>query len=145
MLNVVSMFSADVMLQFTSMKKEYSQWHRLKKTLNERNKLPTFKVREIWWCSIGLNVGDEEDGKNRQYERPVLIMRKFNRYLFWGVPTSLQIKNSPYYHSISLHGRTQSVLLSQFRLWDSRRLSNKIGTLSVNQFDGVRDALKALL
>ncbi len=30
------------------------------------------------WCSIGINVGDEEDGKNELYERPVLVIKKFN-------------------------------------------------------------------
>ncbi len=127
------------------MKKDYRAWDKHKQTLNEQEKVPTFRERELWWCGIGANVGDEEDGKNKRYERPVLIVRKFNRHLFWGVPTSLQMKDNPFYHAISFHGRQQSVLISQLRLWDSRRLSNKIGTLSRKQFNEVREAIKGLL
>ena len=126
-------------------KKEYTRWHTLKKNLNERENPPTFKEREIWWCSIGHNVGDEIDGKNKQVNRPVLVVRKFNRYLFWGVPMSRQLKESPYYFKVSMKGEKQSVMLTQLRLWDSRRLNSKLGTLPWGQFKKLKAALGDLL
>ena len=83
------------------MQKNFNQWSELKKDLDLREKLPTFKQREIWWCHLGLNIGDEENGKNEKYHRPVLVLKKFNNRLFLGVPLTTQIKENPYYHKLS--------------------------------------------
>jgi mRNA interferase MazF len=37
---------------------------------------PYFKNGEIWWCSIGENIGSEMYGKGEFYRRPVLVIRK---------------------------------------------------------------------
>jgi predicted ATPase len=44
--------------------------------------------------------------------------------------TSSVIKESPFYHQISVKGKTVSALLSQMRLFDVRRLSYKQAKLS---------------
>ena len=60
------------------------EWSKKKIEINNSNKYPRFfKEREIWWASIGSNVGSEEDGKNNDFERPVLILKKFNKDLNW--------------------------------------------------------------
>ena len=43
--------------------KDFQGWHTLKQNLDKRQStsVPTIKEREIWWCSIGVNVGDEEE------------------------------------------------------------------------------------
>lgn len=46
---------------------------------------------------MGVNIGYEEDGKNEKFERPVLILKKFNQYLILVVPLSSKIKNNKYY------------------------------------------------
>ena len=45
--------------------KEFDKWNELKKKLHnsEKPKKFYFREREIWWCSLGLNIGFEEDGK----------------------------------------------------------------------------------
>lgn len=35
-----------------------------------------FYEREIWWCSLGVNIGFEQDGTNDLFERPVLVIKK---------------------------------------------------------------------
>ena len=60
--------------------KDFDNWNKEKKILESTaNETLVFHEREIWWCSIGLNVGDEQDGKNDYFERPVLVIRKFNK------------------------------------------------------------------
>ncbi|NEO33477.1 MAG: type II toxin-antitoxin system PemK/MazF family toxin [Symploca sp. SIO3C6] len=54
-------------------------------------------------------------------------------------------KNNKYYCQIQFKGKLQSAILSQLRLWDSKRLNNKIGQLHEKQFNTVRAALKQLL
>jgi len=68
------------------MNKDYGQWHYLKSKIEIDTPSPQFRELEIWWCSLGKNVGTEEDGKNNLFERPVLIFRKFNKEIFWGLP-----------------------------------------------------------
>ena len=114
--------------------KDFAGWHKLKTSLNERENAPTFQQREIWWCSIGVNIGDEEDGKNRLYHRPVLIIRKFNSHIFWGTPLTTKIKDSIFYHKIYFNDKEQCVMLTHMRPLESKRLDRKIGKLPNNQF-----------
>jgi hypothetical protein len=60
--------------------KYFDLWNTAKQNLDIKILDEKFRVheREIWWCSMGVNIGDEEDGKNELFERPVLILRKFN-------------------------------------------------------------------
>lgn len=64
------------------MQKDFDVWNNKKKELNNAVFNSYVHAREIWWCSIGINVGDEEDGKNSMFERPVLIIKKFNQQAF---------------------------------------------------------------
>lgn len=104
------------------MEKNFDEWNLLKQKLDKNHKSPTFKQREIWWCSIGLNVGHEENGKNKLFNRPVLVVRKFNNNIFLGVPLTTKIKNNKFYHAIHLHGKNQCAMLSQIRVWESKRI-----------------------
>ena len=52
--------------------KNFDTWNKEKKNLeNVGHDTLAFHEREIWWCSIGFNLGDEQDGKmsylNDQY------------------------------------------------------------------------------
>ncbi len=111
------------------MDKDYSGWQGLKPTLNLNHNLPTFQERQVWWCSIGVNIGHEKDGKNRLYNRPVLVLKKFSKYTLLGIPLTRQLKDNPYYHGFEFKGIWQSAMLSQIRIWDSRRLTHVIGKL----------------
>jgi mRNA interferase MazF len=131
-------------------RKDFEGWSTLKQELDNRQRasVPTIKEREIWWCSIGINVGDEEDGHNELYNRPVLIVRKFNARIFWGVPITTQMKAHPHYFPIDLKGNKRCVMLSHLRLYDTKRLlsrKSKMGKLSPKQFEVVKGALKELL
>ena len=43
--------------------KDFQNWHSLKTKLESLEKDELFREREIWWCSIGENIGFEQDGK----------------------------------------------------------------------------------
>lgn len=43
------------------MKKDFNSWSQLKQKIDSQEKFPYFEEREIWWCSIGLNIGHEEN------------------------------------------------------------------------------------
>ena len=121
--------------------KDFAGWLPVKEKINDEENAPTFKEREIWWCSAGVNVGVEIDGKNHLYERPVIIVRKFSKRLFWGVPTTTQLKDFPHYHPVfyasdkDMKSKERRAILSQMRPYDSLRLSRPIGRLGHQQFN----------
>ena len=129
------------------MQKDFDAWNDKKKSINGLD--PTgiyFNEGDIWWCRIGLNVGDEQDGKGASFERPIIIIRKFNQLLFWAVPLSSKIKKNPYYAScVSSTGEIRSAIISQIRLTSIKRLTDKIGFVEVGSFVTIKKAIKDLL
>lgn len=127
------------------MLKDYSEWHQVKQTLEEKCNLATFKERQVLWCSLGSNIGHEMDGKNKLFNRPVLVLKKFNKQLFWGIPLTTKIKDNPYYFKIHFQEKEQCAMLTQLRLWDAHRFGNPMGYLSKDQFNRLREAIKGMV
>lgn len=124
-------------------KKDFDSWNLRKKVIDNKESLaPLFKERDIWWLSVGINVGFEEDGKHENFVRPVLVLKKFNRMLFFGIPLSKQLKDNPYYFPITLKEETVSALISQIRVFSSKRMWNKIGELDSKDYNEVLEYLK---
>lgn len=102
-------------------------WCKQKFVLHAESEPPLFKQGEVWWCSIGINVGSELYGKGDGFARPVLILKKFTRTTFLGLPLTLQEKSGTYFVETNLGGVARWVILSQARTWDARRLEMPIG------------------
>ena len=119
--------------------KKFDGWIEKKKDCHYRSaKPPMFKERDIWWVSIGVNVGFEEDGKHDKYLRPVMVLKKFNRDLFLGIPMSTKIKNNPYYVKVTVNDQPVSVLISQLRVFSAKRIEDKLAEIDTNDFKKVR-------
>ena len=109
---------------------EFQQWHEKKSQIDMSSYRTYFQERDIWWCSIGKNVGFEQNGKGKNFARPVIVLRKFSNEVFWGVPLTTKIKTGKYYVSIDLgDGITRTATLSQLRLIDGKRLYQKLGSI----------------
>lgn len=120
--------------------KDFDGWIIKKKDYHYRKILPPmFKERDIWWVSIGVNVGFEEDGKHEKFIRPVLVLRKFNRELFLGIPMSTKIKDNPYYVQVSVQEETVSVLISQIRVFSAKRMQDKLAELDKGELEKVKN------
>ena len=127
------------------MTKNYQKWHTKKEFLQDDKVRPFFHEREIWFCSLGENVGFEQDGRGEEFLRPVIVVRKFNQEVCWGVPLTKNKKKGPYYFSFSLDEEVSTAILSQIRLIDSKRLQYKIGDLSDVDFLEIKKRLTQLL
>lgn len=126
--------------------KSYSLWHKIKSWLHNEKPWVFFHESEVWFCHLGENIGFEQDGKGTQFLRPVVIIRKFNKQIFWGVPLTSKIKTGPYYYNVEFGvNRNNSAILSQLRLIDAKRLKYKIGTLSPIEFQELTKKLKDLI
>ena len=127
------------------MQKDFLAWHSQKEKIHNEKQRVFFHEGEIWWCSLGANVGFEQDGKNETFERPVVVFRKFNKEVFWALPVTTQEKSGKFYFPYRHDDRIFSVILSQIRLLDAKRLLRKIRTFSKDEFQGLDDAFQKLL
>lgn len=127
-------------------KKDFGLWLELKKRINTSENILNFSEREVWMCYFGENVGFESCGKNVFFHRPVLVLRKFGGYTFYGVPLSTKIKkNNQYYIEIELNNHSQSAMISQARLLDVRRLHYRKGLISDADFMKVKQSFLSLI
>src|SRR6266404_730808 len=82
------------------MKKDFDSWNLKKKYIEENEPRRFYRSREIWWCSLGVNIGFEQDGTSHDQQRPVLILKGFSREVCLVVPLTTSKKKNPYHFSI---------------------------------------------
>lgn len=129
----------------TKYKKDFDNWNKRKKEINERQ--PNFyHEREIRWCSLGVNVGFEQDGTDDKYRRPVLILKGFSRHVCLVVPLTTSKKQNPYHISVGvIEDKKASAVISQIRLIDSKRLHDRLIILNEEKFEEIRKAVRGLI
>lgn len=128
--------------------KDFKNWATEKEKIHfsENDTDAYFHEGDIWWCKLGVNIGNEQDGKGMKFSRPVLIIKKFNQFLFWAVPLSTILKHNPYYALCqNLDQRIRSAMISQLRLISVKRLTDKITSAEKDSFMNIKKAIKNLL
>lgn len=125
--------------------KDFDSWNEKKKELNE-SKPNFYHEREVRWCSLGLNIGFEQDGKSDSYRRPVLILRGFSRNVCLIVPLTTSGKKNPYYLYIgNIEGKKSFAIISQIRLIDTKRLHNRLTIIAEDKFEEIRKTIRDLI
>lgn len=128
------------------MAKDFDGWNRKKQALDRISPNLHFHERELWWCSIGVNVGSEQHSLSADFSRPVVIVRCFTPEIFWAVPLTTKTRDDvPFRVRLSIHGISNDALLLQLRAYDRRRLRRKLGTLSREDFDRIVSALREVV
>lgn len=121
--------------------KHFEQWNTQKQKLDSHKLKDSLyvKEREVWWISVGVNVGAEIDGKNDLFERPVLIFRKVGREQFYGLPLTSKEKTGPFYRLVHYGTSVGNVCLSQLRVFSSKRLIRKIDVVNEAEFYSLQE------
>lgn len=121
--------------------KRFLEWIGLKEKLHNTDaESPLVRERDLWWVSIGENIGSEMNGKSRLFSRPALIIKKLAHGFFLVAPTTSQPHEGSWYVKIEQAGKDIFVCLHQIRTIDYRRLSTKLGQIDTNDFDKVKTA-----
>lgn len=118
-----------------------------KKHINQQIQKIFFKERDVFFISMWKNIWWEQDGKWINFTRPVIIIKKFTNQLFRWVAITTKDKYGLYYYSFDLQynkGR-RIAILSQIRLYDSKRLISKIWTIDIYDFQKIRKKLTEFL
>lgn len=128
------------------MKKDFDGWNETKKKTDSRREAPFYHEREVWWCTLGVNVGSEENGSGEEYRRPALILKGLSMETCIIVPLTTSAKDHPLRIVVGLIGGKQArAILSQMRVIDTKRLVRKMKYLDVNAFEQIRKAAKVML
>jgi mRNA interferase MazF len=129
------------------MAKDFDLWNDDKKRIDKINKIFYFKEREVWWCSLGVNIGYEADGKNQQFVRPILILKTFGNGTCWMLPLTSVKKENPYYYECLIQGAIEKsyIVLSQIKLISNKRIIKKMGMISREDFQKVKKEITRIL
>ena len=71
----------------------------------------------------------ETDGKQLNFERPVLVLQKFNKEMFWGVPLTSREPTGEFYEKITHEKGVAWAMLTQMKTFSSKRLLRKVGMI----------------
>ena len=128
---------------------QYNNWNEIKITIENENIIVGFKERDIFYMNMGKNIGFEQDGKGENFVRPVVIIKGFNKNMFFGIPLSTKMKEGKFYYKFQFQKKDELVeniaLLSQMRLFSTKRLLNKIGVISKEDFESLKNEFKSLI
>ena len=125
------------------MSKPFREWTENKIVINDLGTTKLYHTRDVWWCSLGVNIGFEQDGTGQEFQRPVLIVKGFSKQVCLVVPLTTSQKVNPYHIRIGdVDGKGASAIISQVRLIDTKRLINKIGVVDKTTFEQIKKAIK---
>src|SRR2546421_8696714 len=71
----------------------FLDWIGLKQRLHHGTQSPPLvSAGDIWWASIGENIGSEINGKSRLFSRPVIIFKNLAHGFYFVIPTTKMAK-----------------------------------------------------
>lgn len=113
----------------------YDEWNSVKKLIHKKEKTLHFRQRDIYFISVGRNIGQESYGKKELFLRPVLIYKKLSHTSFIGIPLTSKIKEGSYYFSFNYKKDVISTaMFNQIRVFDIRRAYYKSGIIKLSDY-----------
>ena len=128
---------------------DFDKWNEVKKTAHLKENLVGYKEREIFWLRLGKNIGSEEFGKGNEFQRPVIIVKKLTKDLFFGIPLTSKIKQGSYFYTFTYKDKkgkfhTNTAMILQLRTFDKKRLMGRIGTMPQDDFENIAEKIREL-
>lgn len=122
------------------MEKRFGEWIQVKEKLHTTpRRVPHVSERDIWWFSVGENVGSEINGKNKIFTRPGIIYKKLSHDQYLIIPTSTKQKLGTWYVPFCHKGTSTVACLHQVRAIDYRRLFSKLGELDDRDWESIKE------
>jgi mRNA interferase MazF len=126
--------------------KDFERWNKLKQNLNAlKNQDIRVKEGEIWWCALGVNIGNEIDGKNELSERPVLVIKKFPNKSYWIVPLSKTDREHKFAIPFIIDSKISKAIISQTRVISSQRFIRRMHKVSSKKLLAITNQVKSML
>lgn len=130
--------------------KDFDKWNKEKQNIEKKERVLFAHPREIWWCSLGVNIGAEADGKNDNFERPVLILKVYSRESMLVVPITSKNKKDDFHYELNIIEETINgtfnkkvwIKLTQIKVISNKRLLRKVSVVSSAEFENIKNKVK---
>lgn len=109
--------------------KDFDSWNTVKKRIQREKRKVYFRSGEIRWCTIGVNLGSEIDGKGDSFTRPVLILHVIGSKLALVAPLTTKDKTVPGYFSFDFQDKKHTLCINQIKIISSKRLLKRKGKI----------------
>lgn len=126
------------------MEKHFKEWIIVKENIHGLGREVRIREGEIWWCSMGENVGIEINGKQKFFMRPVLVLKKLSKFGFMGIPLTSQPHDGSWYVPFVFKDKRQIAVLCQARVLSVYRLHRKMGVIPDSDLTLVRTGFRKL-
>lgn len=124
--------------------KDFDSWNSLKKKIDTTEETRFYHPRDVWWCSIGIKIGYEQDGKDIKYQRPILVLKKFGNIALI-VPLTSSPRKHKYRIDIGvIDGKPAKAIISQIKVVDTKRFTEKISVLGKEAFAQVTKNIRSM-
>ena len=117
------------------MTEKFNNWNELKQDIHSKETNIKFKKGDIYFMSVGQNIGYEQYGKGNEFLRPVLVYKKLSKETFVGIPLTSKQKNGTYYFSFKYKkGTVSTAMFNQIKVFDIKRHKYYDGYINRNLF-----------
>ena len=126
----------------------FNNWNVKKQKISNNNFEINFWEREIWLCNFWQNIWVEASGKNIDFVRPWIILKKINKYSFYILPlTSIDKKWEYWFIKISdfQEWKNSFANLMQIRVFDKKRLNKRLWKVSIKEFVEIQKKVQNFL
>jgi len=133
---------AEILYQSINQDK-YDKWNKVKKELNNKKEIIQFYQGNIYFMSVGQNIGSESYGKGDYSLRPVLVYKKLSKTLFLGIPLTTKYKEGSFYFTFNYKkGVSSTAMLNQMRVYDIRRSKYLSGKINKNIYKKLEEKVQ---
>lgn len=136
------------------MEDKFNKWNIEKQDLHKLDYDNFFvNPRDIYFTKMWMNIGFEENWKS-DFLRPVLVLKKVWNLFFTVALTSKWKDNSNFYHKFETvifdeknkkYENSSYCILSQVRVMDKKRFTEKMGYLEIDEFKIIKEKLRKFL
>lgn len=128
-----------------TIEKDFHAWNEKKQKLDKNIRVLQFKESEVWWCHIGINIGEETYGKGENFRRPVIILKKLSGNSCVVMPTTTKQREGSWYFKFTNKHLDRWAMMNQMRFISANRLSVKESEMHQEDFKKLKKSVADLL
>jgi len=122
--------------------KAFDKWNNVKKRIQDEERKVHIRSGEIRWCTIGVNIGSEMDGKGESFSRPVLIIHTIGSKLALVIPLTSKLKSVAGYIPFTFQNKEHSLCVHQLKVISTKRLLKRKGRITRNRLEQVKKVIQ---
>ncbi len=124
----------------------FNEWNNLKQEIQDKEITINIKEKNIYFLSLGQNIGTESYGKGDKFLRPVIVFKKLGKNYFLGIPLTSKVKDGNYYFTFNRkNGKKNTAMLNQMKTFDAKRVVSFGGKISNNIYENLKVKVEEFL